>query len=299
MKGLVSAIAYLLLVFANLAPARAAFTFDDIQYWIGSGTNRAAIVIDWSDGSTNPPALVWGFRWNGAANGLDMRTAVVRTDDRLFAKFDGSVGNEDPAYGLGYDANNNGQFSIDDNTAFDSQGVAFTGPADGAHSVSSVDYYAEGWFTGFWHYGVASSDPYAGGQWTDSQVGAASHMLVDGAWDSWTFTPTFNFAAFAQNPQAATSPAGDFNGDHRVDSADYTLWKSTFGSITLLGADGNHNGIVDAADYTVWRDHLVLSSGMSSSAAVEVAEPSSLVLALCLLSALQLSHLLQRKVCVS
>ena len=51
--------------------------------------------------------------------------------------------------------NNDGNFVIDDGTSFDSHGVAYTDPADLAESIDPADDYAEGWFTGFWHYGVA------------------------------------------------------------------------------------------------------------------------------------------------
>ena len=48
------------------------FTFDDIEFWVGTGANRAALVIDWLENSNEPPALVWGYRWNGTATGRDM-----------------------------------------------------------------------------------------------------------------------------------------------------------------------------------------------------------------------------------
>ena len=196
---------------------------------LASGTNRAAIAIDWSDGSTSPPALVWGFRWDGTAHGRDMLTAVVNADNRLYAKFGGSPGSESAIYGLGYDASNDGNFAVDDGTSFDSHGVAFTDPADLAGSVDPADYYAEGWFTGFWHYGVAATNPFAGGAWTDSPIGMASRTLADGSWDSWAFQSSTvpPFTTFANNPQAtAAPPGGDFNGDGRVDSADYDIWKT-------------------------------------------------------------------------
>lgn len=47
----------------------------------------------------------------------------------------------------------------------------------------------------------------------------------------------------------------DFNLDGLIDTADYALWKSSFGSTTDLRADGNGDGVVDAADYTLWRDN--------------------------------------------
>jgi hypothetical protein len=276
---------------------RAAFTFSDIQYWVGAGTNQAALAIDWSQSSTSPPALVWGYRWSGTATGADMLTAVVRADDRLFGKFDGPQGSESTIYGLGYDANNDGQFAINDGTSFDAQGVAYSGPVDYGISADPADYYAEGWGHGFWHYGMASSDPYNGGQWLDSQLGMIGRKLSDGAWDSWTFQVSTipPFTSYANNPQSAPSPAGDFNGDHHVDVNDYNVWVATFGSTAELAADGNHDDIVDAADYTVWRDHLSQSVGSASSEFC-VAEPSTLLLAICSLCALWLIRGFARKV---
>ena len=36
------------------------FSFEDIQFWVGSGSNRAALVIELHDG-TQPDAMVWGY----------------------------------------------------------------------------------------------------------------------------------------------------------------------------------------------------------------------------------------------
>jgi hypothetical protein len=51
---------------------------------------------------------------------------------------------------------------------------------------------------------------------------------------------------------------GDYLVDGIVNDADFTAWKSAFGTTPLAGhsADGNGDGRVDAADYTVWRDNL-------------------------------------------
>jgi hypothetical protein len=260
------------LVLLALAPtsfSQSPISFDDIKFWVGSGTNRAALVIDWVENTPEPPALAWGYRWDGTARGSDMLTEIVAADSRLFAKLGGTPSNPNSLFGLGYDADGDGQFALDDGTSFNGDGIAFTNPADLAASADSDDYYAEGWFTGFWHYGVespAGSNPYDGSDWSDIPVGMASRALVDGAWDSWAFSPTFDFAAYADNPQAAPSPfqPGDFNEDGRVEFGDYDVWQANFGSTSKLAADGSGNGTIDAADYVVWRDHFHDESTIAS-----------------------------------
>ena len=62
--------------------ADASFSFDDIQFWVGSGSKRAALVIEWHDGN-QPDAMVWGYRWDGEATGHDMIVAIAQADPRL------------------------------------------------------------------------------------------------------------------------------------------------------------------------------------------------------------------------
>jgi dockerin type I repeat protein len=260
---------------AGYADPAAAFSFDDITYWIGAGNNRAAFVVDWVDDVSQPAALTWGYRWDGAATGAQMLRAIVADDPRLFAKLGGTLANPTAVYGLGYDADDDGEFGIDDGTVFDSQGFAFTAPADLAAPTDAGDYYAEGWFTGFWHYGVAESNPYTVGSWSDTGAGMASRSLADGSWDSWTFTPNFDFTAFAENPVAAPPPfpPGDFDHDGHVTASDYAAWRQAFGSTSEPAADGNHNGVVDAADYVVWRKALNAVRGQAMAGATNLTTP--------------------------
>ena len=74
-----------------LAPAACAhaFTMDDVHFWAGDGTNRAAVVVDWSAVDTAP--LVWGWRWDGDATLADAVKGLVRDDPRLH----GLVGDTD------------------------------------------------------------------------------------------------------------------------------------------------------------------------------------------------------------
>lgn len=285
-------------VFASMASHAAAtpFTFDDIEFWIGTGANRAAIAIDWFENSTDPPALVWGYRWDGMATGRDMLMAVVAADERLFAKFGNTQANPVRLYGIGYDVDADGDFGACrtfgdelDCTEFDEAGFAYSGEIFiAATATDAGDLYREGWAfgTGFWHYGVPATpgtNPYDGGAWMDIQEGMATRQLVDGDWDSWAFQLSTipPFTSYAENPVAAPSPypPGDYNRDRRVDLDDYAMWKSEYGSTTNPAADGNRDGRVDAGDYVVWRNNLGAGVPATGSG---VPEPQSLRLAACI-----------------
>ena len=74
---------------------------------------------------------------------------------------------------------------------------------------------------------------------------------------------------------------GDYNGNGKVDAADYTLWRDTLGSSDDLRADGNNNGEVDDLDFLVWRQQFgnVYNLG-AGSGSLAVPEPSSALLVL-------------------
>jgi hypothetical protein len=81
----------------------------------------------------------------------------------------------------------------------------------------------------------------------------------------------------------AVAPAGDYDGDGDVDGADYNVWRSAYGSQTVLhgsGADGNFDGFIDAADYTVWRNSMGVGGNGSGGLSNTVPEPSALSLAM-------------------
>lgn len=58
------------------------FAFRDIKYWIGTGTKKAALVIDWHDGN-QPEALVWGYRFDGKKSAGEMLEEIANQDPRL------------------------------------------------------------------------------------------------------------------------------------------------------------------------------------------------------------------------
>jgi hypothetical protein len=301
----------------------ATFTFDDIDFWVGTGDNRAALVIDWVEANTDPPALAWGYRWDGAATGYDMLRTIVEADDRLFAKL-GEFDEGTSLFGLGYDVDNDGQFGAlkingagqPIQTLFDAAGIAVSGipDQDGRRALATDpgDYYAEGWFTAVWHYGNevempvgTPTNPYDGGSWKDNGSGMLLRNLKNRSWDSWAYevippTPPFNLDSYAENPVAAAAPflPGDYNRDHHVNDLDYQLWKSDFGSTNSPAVDGNGNGVVDAADYTIWRNHVGLGAG-SWAAGDGVPEPTSLWFTLSSVFVLWLASGIRRKENVS
>jgi len=172
-----------------LAPGRAeaAFTFDDVDYWVGSGSNQAALVFDWNDG-IEPQSLAWGYRWDGTATGQDMLFDVLEDDDGLYAKV--KLWSSPSGYtlmGIGYDLDGDG-FSLTDGATF-TDGIfeGELGLAEDATSEDPDDHYKEGWYTGYWSYWLSDDDPYGTGAWELSGVGMSARTLTDGDWDGWSF----------------------------------------------------------------------------------------------------------------
>ncbi|MEX2091560.1 MAG: PEP-CTERM sorting domain-containing protein, partial [Pirellulales bacterium] len=79
--------------------------------------------------------------------------------------------------------------------------------------------------------------------------------------------------------------AGDFNNNHVVDAADYTLWRNNLGATegTLLNGNGN-GGTIDATDYDLWKLHFGESSGPGSGSLGAGAVPEPGTLLMCMLS---------------
>ena len=64
------------------------FTADDVDFWVGTGTNSAILVIDFLDGSANS-SYAWGFRFNGSTTGEAMLNAIDAADADLATVWSG------------------------------------------------------------------------------------------------------------------------------------------------------------------------------------------------------------------
>jgi autotransporter-associated beta strand protein len=128
---------------------------------------------------------------------------------------------------------------------------------------------------------AAHWDAYSGG--ANGEIDAPTDKVsIDSIW----FTGIGNAQIFLDNVShnalgllAASSIAGDYNGDGIINVADYQMWRALQGSPVTAGtkADGNANGIIDAADYVAWRKLLTTAGGTSLNGA-SIPEPAAFLL---------------------
>ena len=85
-----------------------------------------------------------------------------------------------------------------------------------------------------------------------------------------------NFKVEVFGSNAGGTP-GDYNGDGKVDAADYTVWRDHLGSASSLPFNDSTPG-VDPGDYTVWKQNFGAGGGSGASSASAVPEPCGLVL---------------------
>jgi Glycoside Hydrolase Family 113/Dockerin type I domain len=115
--------------------------------------------------------------------------------------------------------------------------------------------------------------------WTGLSANSPWYELIFGFNGNWAGTAT----VFLDNLRLVnlTAPlSGDFNGDGRVDAADYTVWRNSLGSTSDLRADGNLNGVVDLFDYQMWKSNFGATLSGSSSGGVAAPEPTVWISAL-------------------
>lgn len=74
----------------TLNGAKMTFSASDIQFWCGSGSNSAIIVVGWDD-SSDEVALAWGVRWSGSAVAIDLIDSIATYDSRFSYQFSGGM----------------------------------------------------------------------------------------------------------------------------------------------------------------------------------------------------------------
>ncbi len=191
-----------------------AISLDDIQLWAGSGTNRAALVVEWNSpelfNQTTVPApvanktMVWGYRFNGTATGTQMLDAILAADPRLYVMVNETYGTF--VTGVGYNLNGNGVIGVTDgaSTNYFTGGLLTnndTSFADAAYPINNRDLYWGGYYGPYWQVFTESNDsggfcdsPNRGssqywdpdtfnqGQWSFAQAGLDQLYLTNGSW---------------------------------------------------------------------------------------------------------------------
>jgi hypothetical protein len=114
---------------------------------------------------------------------------------------------------------------------------------------------------------------------------AVVHLTLDNIYLDLKFTAWGQAGAggFSYLRAQPPGPTGDYNGNHIVDAADYTVWRDHLGqnvSPNGTGADGNSNGTIDSGDYDFWKmkfGNLAPGAGAGAAATQSaVPEPTSL-----------------------
>jgi hypothetical protein len=209
------ALAALLLVPGSGIRAQLVESFDDIEYWVGLGASRSALVLQWNDGEV-PASLAWGYRWSGAVSGIDLLVAVAGTTV-IREPFGGDI--------------------IETRTGADSRLQLTLERYGFGDIIYAVEFQGEtvlrtsaDWSSGYWAYSLfagnfdyfiwdeeeevslgpfeyhAAGDPrYAEVDWFASQIGASDRLLVDGSWDAWSFAAGFASVPIAP-PEAVAVP---------------------------------------------------------------------------------------------
>jgi hypothetical protein len=215
-----------------------AISLDDVQLWAGSGTNRAALVVEWNSpeilNQTTVPApianktMVWGYRFNGTATGTQMLEAILAADPKLYVMVNDEYGSA-IVVGIGYNQNNNGVIGLTDGvtTNYFANGLLTNNDiADSVAPINSGDLYWGGWngpnwqlFTeandsgGFYNSPNRGSNPYwdpntyIQGQWSFAEAGLDGLYLTSGSWLG------FSVAAAGYDSTNSSDPANTIAND--------------------------------------------------------------------------------------
>lgn len=91
---------FLLAGFATVASLKAQFTFNDLEYFVGSGSDTAMLIVDFKDGSAyaTDSSYAWGYLFNGTTTGEDILNDIAAADINLMVNASGGFLN-DVTYG--------------------------------------------------------------------------------------------------------------------------------------------------------------------------------------------------------
>lgn len=199
-------------------PRNSDFTMDDIEFWVGEGSKKAVLAIQWNE-SEETNALVWGYYFEGDKYGVDLVTDIAKADPRLYVMVQ-PTGLGYTVCGVGYDRDGNGEIALRKKStgaliepAEPGVFVNTTGAYDydDYEAVDPDDYWGAGWYSSYWSYWVKEGN----GDFGYSGLGASSRKLNDGSWDGWNFARNMQTVGF--KPLASAPGVGYTSGTFFLD----------------------------------------------------------------------------------
>ena len=181
------------------------FTFDDIEFWVGEGENKAALVLQWND-EREQGALVWGYKFDGTSNGVNMLKAIAAADPRLY--FSGA----NSAFGLtingiGYDLDNDGEIGLMNG---DTEVEIVDGYANTSATLTATDpddLWLCGFSTsGYWSYWLDDNATLPPTSY--ASTGASGRSLTNNSVDGWNYgNGSITWKTLVAAPVPVTEPA--------------------------------------------------------------------------------------------
>jgi len=163
------------------------FRMDNIRFWLGSGTNECAIVVDFNDGSVEECSFAWGYRWNGTAPSVRaILDEITAKDQRLKMFFHSSeYGSFIDAFA--YDADGDGgTFTLSGFVKSDADDLfpATESKQDIDDETGNIIYSGTSWMQ---LYGTGTS--FADVTFTETPNGVDLMNPQDGEWYCWRLCP--------------------------------------------------------------------------------------------------------------
>ena len=169
------------------------FTFDDIHYWVGEGTNRCAVVVDWAGYGVTK---AWGYRWNGTCtNAMEVVERIAHEDSRLKMCVQKMTESYCDFYFFGYDTN-------DCHPTWDEDNGAASDPEALAHREDSV-YYTAWWV----FYGPMNGNEFPTSPQYPSSNSANTVTPTDGDWFVFSYGSPDYDANWNASPSVLNTPA--------------------------------------------------------------------------------------------
>lgn len=88
----------LLILIAAIRPLSAQINFNEVPFWIGTGSDSTLLIVDFQDGSSDS-SYIWGYAYNGNASGEDLLNAVAAADENFMVDISSGFLN-DITYGM-------------------------------------------------------------------------------------------------------------------------------------------------------------------------------------------------------